>query len=155
MTNYYYKIFLEHKKKNPAKSPAPKNFWPFQYQFYMCNPIPTFTCIIEKANSNPKIKILNYIAPEKDRSKISSIMMPTDILKDSEIEFLFKKAKPEELMKMINLKSKTDFNKIKKMPISEKRKILSGIDETLRSYLPLRDTDKISVAKNSYSRRIN
>lgn len=155
MTNYYYKIFLEHKKKNPAKSPAPKNFWPFQYQFYMCNPIPTFTCIIEKANSSPKIKILDYVAPEKDRSKISSIIMPTDILKDPEIEFLFKKAKPEELTKMIKLKSKTDFNKIKKMSVSEKRKILSGIDETLRSYLPLRDTDKISVAKNSYSRRIN
>lgn len=155
MTNYYYKIFLEHKKQNPSKSPAPKNFWPFQYQFCMCNPIPTFTCIIENANSSPKIKILDYVTPEKDRSKISSIIMPTDILKDSEIEFLFKEAKPEELLKMINIKSKIDFGKIKRMSISEKRNILSGVDETLRSYLPLRDTDKISVARNSYSRRVN
>lgn len=27
MKNYYYKIFLEHIKINPRKTPAPKNFW--------------------------------------------------------------------------------------------------------------------------------
>lgn len=153
MDNYYHKIYLAHKKKNPAKTPAPKNFWPYQYQFYMCNPIQTFNCIIQNANLAPKIKILHYVKPEDDRSSLSSVIMPVDILKDSEIALIFNKAKPEEIKRMTNPAFKGDFAKIKKFTISEKREILVGIDEALRSYLPLRDTDRIAVARNQYKRR--
>jgi len=153
MKNYYYKIYLAHKKKNPAKTPAPKNFWPYQYQFYMCNPILTFASIIENANSNPKIKILHYVEPTINRSKLPSVVMPVEILKDAEITLIFRKAKYHELKKMIKPFFRGNFRDIKKVSISEKRKILTGIDERLRSYLPLRDTDKIAIAKKKYSRR--
>lgn len=153
MSNYYYKIYLAHKKKNPAKSPAPKNFWPYQYQFYMCNPIPTFTAVIQNANSVPKIKVLHYVKPDEDRSALSSIVMPAEILKDVEIALIFKKAKPEEIKRMTKSAFKGDFAKIKKLTIAEKREMLTGIDEALRAYLPLRDTDRIAIAKNLYSRR--
>lgn len=153
MDNYYHKIYLAHKKKNPVKSPAPKNFWPYQYQFYMCNPIPTFTCIVQNANSIPKIEITQYVEPDEDRSDLPSIVMPVDILKDAEIALLFKKAKPEELKKMLNPAFKGDITKVKRFSVAEKRELLTGINETLRSYLPLRDTDKISTARNQYKRR--
>lgn len=153
MANYYYKIYLAHKKNNIAKTPAPKNFWPYQYQFYMCNPIPTFTCIIQNANSEPKIKILNYVKPDEDRSALPSIIMPLGILKDEEVSLIFKKAKPYEIKRMTKSAFKGDFAMIKKFSIAEKREILTGVDETLRSYLPLRDTDRIAVAKKLYTRR--
>lgn len=62
MTNYYHKIYLEHKRKNPSKPqpPAPKNFWPYSYQFYMCNPIKVLNCIVKNANLTPKIEIDYY-----------------------------------------------------------------------------------------------
>ncbi len=39
------------------------------------------------------------------------------------------------------------------MTLPEKRKAFRGVDEKLRSYLPLRDTDKISESKSAYARR--
>lgn len=153
MTNYYRKIYLKHKKKNQAKTPAPKNFWPYQYQFYVCNPIPTFGCIIKDANSKPKIQVIHYVKPDVDRSNLSSILMPVDILKDDELASIFKKAKSNEIDKMLKPEFKGRIKKIEKLSIAKKRETLIGVDETLRSYLPLRDTDKISVAKNQYKRR--
>lgn len=155
MTNYYYKIYLAHKKKDASKTPAPKNFWPYQYQFFVCNPILIFSCIVENANSNPKIKVLDYVKPSEDRSKLESIIMPADILSDEELNILFKKAQKEELLKMIKPEMKNKIAKARFLSVSEKRDLFRGIDETLRSYLPLRDTDKISIAKNKYIRRIH
>lgn len=155
MSNYHYKIYLAHKKKNPTKNPAPKNFWPYSYQFYMCNPISTFACVIQNANTKPKIKVLHYIKPGEGRSALPSIIMPVEILKDVEIAIVFKKAKPEEIKRMTKPAFKKDFAEIKKSSITEKREILTGIDETLRSYLPLRDTDRISIAKKLYTRRMH
>lgn len=155
MSNYYSKIYLAHKKKNPAKNPAPKNFWPYQYQFYMCNPIPTFSCIVEGANSAPKIKVMHYIDPAEDRSKLPSVVMPPAILSDKEISIIFRKARSEEIAKMIKPELSPQLAKIRRLSTPEKRKLLGGIDEKLRSYLPLRDTDKISTARLKYTRRAN
>jgi hypothetical protein len=155
MTNYYQKIYLAHKKKNPGKTPAPKNFWPYQYQFYICNPILIFSCTVEKSNSSPKINIEYYLKPESDRSKEKSILMPANILNEDELKLLFKKAPKEELLKMVKEECKKDFKNFKKLSPKEKSEIFIGIDENLRKYLPLRDTDKIAIAKSKYSRRRN
>lgn len=155
MTNYYNKIYLAHKKKNPGKSPAPKNFWPYQYQFYVCNPILTFSCLINNSNSNPTIKILHYLEPSANRSKEESILMPASILNESEINLILRKAPESELRKMMKPGFSGNLKKARKLSLKEKQEIFIGIDETLRSYLPLRDTDKISTAKNNYSRRNN
>ncbi|TAD99797.1 MAG: MamI family restriction endonuclease [Bacteroidetes bacterium] len=131
MTNYYEKIYLSHKIKNPKKTPAPKNFWPYSFQFYMCNPIKILDCIVENANLNPQIIIKNYVSPLADRSKINSENMP--------IAFLNK----EELL-LISQKTQIDLDKINtKLPFLSEKQRLS---------LSLRDTDRISEAKQPYQR---
>jgi hypothetical protein len=153
MENYYRKIYLAHKKKTPTKTPAPKNFWPYQYQFYVCNPILTFSCTVKDANKNPRITIDHYTEPADDRSRTPSIMMPVEILTDGEVAMIYKKAQPSEIARMLKTSFRNEMRKIRSWTIEQKRERLEGIDETLRSYLPLRDTDKISTAKNKYSRR--
>lgn len=155
MTNYYKKIYLAHKKKNPNKTPAPKNFWPYQYQFYICNPILVFSCRVEKSNTSPKIKIEYYLDPATDRSNQESILMPANILNEKEIDLLFKKVPRAKLLKMLKSEYKDNIKKIKKLSLKEKQEVFIGINEDLRKYLPIRDTDKIATAKNKYSRRRN
>lgn len=155
MTNYYYKIYLEHKKRNSYKNPAPKNFWPYSYQFYICNPILTFCCIVHHANTKPEIEVKHYVKPHIDRSNIQSVLMPVEILKERELELIIKKAPKRELQNMI----KTAFLKKNKSPnfkhltFREKQQIFTGIDEKLRKYLSLRDTNRISTTKRKYTRR--
>jgi hypothetical protein len=153
LSNYYYKIYLAHKKKNPNKNPAPKNFWPYQYQFYICNPILTFSCLVKNANTNPKIEILHYVNPAVDRSTILSILMPTAILTEKELNLIINKASKKELQNMIRPSFLNKLSKIKSLSFQEKQGIFKGIDETLRSYLLLRDTDRIATAKIKYERR--
>ena len=152
MTNYYEKIYLGHKKVNQSSNPAPKNFWPYQYQFYICNPIQTFSCIVKNSGSTPKITIENYIEPGIDRSKIPSILMPAEILKEEEIDVILNKI-PDTILKRY-LVGFTTKKQVLSMSLKDKMKLFSnGINEELRAVLPLRDTDKISTAKSSYSRR--
>jgi hypothetical protein len=80
MENYYNKIYLEHKKKNSNKTPAPKNFWPYSYQFYLCNPVKVFDAIVEKANNNPEIEINLLVNPYTDRGILDTEPMPTSLL---------------------------------------------------------------------------
>lgn len=113
MTNYYHKIYLIHKKLNQDKTPAPKNFWPDQYQFYLCNPIQTFSAKIKDAyGENPKLDILKWIEPHVDRDTINSVIMPSLILKKVEFEILLKNAKRTELCK--NLVKDVSFDDFKK-----------------------------------------
>lgn len=130
MRNYYEKIYLGHKEKNSAKTPAPKNFWPYSFQFFMCNPIKTFSCIITNANTTPLILIDYFLDPKENRSSIESEPMPISLLKKEELTYLVTK---------LNLT---------KAQVKE----LSFIPENMRAYLSLRDTDTISEAKTPYIR---
>lgn len=76
MTSYFQNIFLPHTRRNPAKTPAPKNMWPYSFQFYMCNPLRTFHCIVRDALGNFQIDIKEYIEPDQDREGILPIRMP-------------------------------------------------------------------------------
>jgi len=135
MKNYYYKIYLEHIKKDPSKTPAPKNFWPFSYQFYLCNPIKTFSVLIKDYDKVPVIDIQKYIEPWVDRSTLESEKMPIWVLKKAEIN---------ELKSLIPISEQANFDS----EIS-----LWYISEKFRAYMPLRDTDKISSSKNPYERK--
>jgi hypothetical protein len=150
MDNYYHKIYLGHKTRDAAKNPAPKNFWPYSYQFYLCNPILIFSCLVKEANTKPKIDIQYFVEPAQDRSKIDSVIMPSNLLGDLEFDFILKTAEKSEILNMLNSEKIPDFTNMK---LVEKRKAFKGIDEKLRSYLPLRDTDKISESKSVYARR--
>lgn len=130
LANYYKNIYSEHKGKNSSKTPAPCNFWPYNYQFYLCNPILTFSCVVHNASLLPKIVIQHYVEPHIDRSSISSILMPLKLLEKAEQIMLFQNA---------NLPS------IKSLP--------KDVDEKLRAYLPLRVTREITSSRQEYKRR--
>jgi predicted RNA-binding Zn-ribbon protein involved in translation (DUF1610 family) len=130
MKNYYDNIYLTHKKNNANKVPAPKNFWPYSYQFYLCNPILTFSCLVHNAsNINMQIEFQTYIKPDADRLNISSVLMPINILKKSEKAII---------MDCLNIKKEEDLPEY--------------IDEKIREYLPLRDTDKGFTVATPYQR---
>ncbi len=155
MSNYYHKIFLEHRKQNADKTPAPKNFWPYEYQFYLCNPILTFSCLILNASTKPTMKIIKFVEPTADRSKLPSEIMPPELLNNNELDILLTKAKPAELRTWLSSSrvGKSILNDPSKFTQKEKKAIFTGVDEALRKYLPLRDTDRISVAKKAYTRK--
>lgn len=155
MTNYYEKIYLEHRKNNPSKTPAPKNFWPYQYQFYMCNPIPTFECWILDANSTPRIEIRNYVEPQADRTSLPSALMPTGLLKESEMDLILSRATPEQIVPLLTEEYGGSIPDFSQMTAAKRFAAFKGINENLRSYLPLRDTDRIAVSSAAYQRRRN
>lgn len=132
MTNYYYQIYLTNKNNNPKKVPAPQNFWPYKYQFYLCNPILTFSCLVKKASSKPEIIINHYIKPKVNRSNLDSVMMPTKFLN-----------KEEKLLVKDYLK------------IDNNQKLPTFIDENVRNLLPLRKITTGKTSKKSYSRSSN
>jgi hypothetical protein len=155
MSNYYYKIFLKHIEKNPSKTPAPKNFWPYSYQFYLCNPVKVFNCIVKNANVKPEIQIDYFVPPQQDRSKLQVEMMPIALLSLDEVKIM-RNVKKEIIEKLLVDMKYSDFVKListEKIDKSVLHKHLPFIDEITRSHFELRDTDIISVAKNKYSRR--
>ncbi len=156
MTNYYYKIFLEHIKLNASKTPAPKNFWPYSYQFYLCNPIKVFNCIITEANTNPSINIDFYVPPQTDRNNLESEKMPIELLSSAELKVIIDNINPSIIEPQLTSGTIDDLRKLinaKKLDRKELKSILPNINEETRSYFELRDTDIISTSANSYVRR--
>lgn len=152
MTNYYNNIYLAQKKAHPTKTPAPKNFWPYSYQFYLCNPINIFTCIINDANNKPTLKITKYIKPCTDRSTISPEKMPISLLNQSELEILCKPENKHVLLQEINEEQYEAL--IKAIKSKDKEKIstsLPFIGETTKLLLPLREDTTFDI-KTTYIR---
>ena len=153
MTNYYYKIFLEHINRNPNKTPAPKNFWPYSYQFYLCNPIKVFNCVVSNANTDPSIDIDFYVEPHQDRRILTPEPMPTSLLSVEEWDQLLDSA-PECTFNSQIIEGRSYAELIeKRQNKSEMVTILPFINESTRRFLELRDTDKVSESKAVYIRR--
>ncbi len=126
LKNYYEKIYkpkvnnLETRKG----SIAPLNFWPYQYNFYMSNPIRTFHATIDY--SKPKenaVDIDFYIEPNIDRNSLKSELMPSSLLRKDD-------------KKILGLDSNDKFTQI---------------TEKQRKNLPLKET-KWSTQKDEYHR---
>lgn len=93
----------------------------------MCNPIKTFECSIDREN----IVINHFITPDADRTNIESELMPINILKENEINILKKEI--------------SSFNE----------KNIKFINESMRNFLPLRDTDKkIKIIGNKTHKKL-
>ena len=88
MKHYYYKIYSDNLEKSPKKVPAPKNFWPESYQFYLSNPIKIFECVISSVNENPIIESIYFIPPSVNREELSSEILPKSILSKSELQLV-------------------------------------------------------------------
>src|SRR5207248_10870642 len=100
ISNYYYSIYLGHKKERPNESQAPKNFWQYSYQFYICNPVLVFSCTINDSLTNHFIAIERYTEPNVDRQKIDSVNMPPDLVKEDKLDTLLETAQVDELLKV-------------------------------------------------------
>lgn len=86
MEEYYYSIYEKNRTKNPKKVPAPKNFWPDSYQFYLCNPIKIFECHISSFNDSPVIENVTYLNPNLSRDSIVSEHLPKELLTKKELD---------------------------------------------------------------------
>ena len=155
MINYYHKIYLEHKTSNPTKTPAPKNFWPYSYQFYMCNPIKILSCIVKNANTKPEVIIEYFVEPSEDRGSLKSEPMPIKLLSKEELTLIAKS--PQLIMDSIsseNFLSEVMQELEKPKPNLSRLEILMPyLSENARMLLPLRETDKISESKLQYQRK--
>lgn len=153
LTDYFYNNY---KPKNDAnKTTAPMNFHPYKYQFYMSNPIKTFSCHIENIDTKkPKIKILHYIKPHIDRTKLPTENMPIDTLSKKELISFIDKAPFNKIvvpLLKVKLTKRELLNKIKTVKISEWNDIFKFIDEKAKKYLQMRDI-AIGANKTKYKR---
>ena len=132
MKNYYRNIYIPHVELTPTKTPAPKNFWPYSFQFFMCNPVRTFHAIVENAESDPRLDVLEYVDPAADRGAVTPLPLPLSVLNRSE---------------QGKLRSRLGDDGYH---VAEK----SGLDESLRLAMELRDTDHASPQAQSYRRGV-
>lgn len=157
LDEYYYNIYLEHIKLNPNKTPAPKNFWPYSFQFYKCKPLKTYESVISSANSNPTIKTLTFVPPTFDRAQLIAEEVPIEILDNEELQKLLK-CKEKELAKT-HKELLSYWNSL-----NQKQMRMKQYKETLYQKLPfipndyldcieLRDTSKATPHATKYTRR--
>ena len=130
MENYFERIYLRHIDSQPTKTPAPKNFWPYSFQFYMCNPVRTFHCIVTDALDDPHVDVLEYVEPLTDREDIEPVPMPLSVLNAQE--------------------KRQIWHEIGDSAFETARS--TGLDSNQRLSLGLRDTDHAAPQAGSYRR---
>lgn len=160
ISNHYYNIYLPKLQANQKTNPM--NLHPFSFQFYKCNPIKTFECIIKNIDTAPAIYINEeaYIKPTCERDdNIKPIPMPSSLLNDNEWNELVEKADFEidikplldgrslAQMKLSNL-TETQFAQLPKI---SKVKVLPYLDQKLRDLVSLRPI--ISVRQKKHYQR--
>lgn len=149
--NHYYNIYLP--KAQAGQKTNPMNLHPFGFQFYKCNPVKIFSCIIKNIDTEHEIIIDEdgYVSPESPRSSsIPSLMMPSRLLKKNEWEILLATADYDSEISPLMTES-IDISQFKKLSNTEKSRILPELDENLRSYIPLREI--ISIRQQSHYQR--
>ncbi len=107
-------------------------FQSFEIQFYLCNPILTFSCTVNKASTQPKISINYYLEPHVNREEIESILMPLNLLYSDE---------KQPIQNYLNLENSHYLPEL--------------IDEKTRNILPLIKINKGFTTKTSYARPSN
>jgi hypothetical protein len=137
ITNHYWNIYR--KKADKGENTNPMNLHPWSIQFYKCNPIKTFECIIRNVDDKASIEIVKYVEPNVDRNLLlETEPMPTTLLQKNEWDVLLKKASYKKLVPFLqNLElSEKEFLK---MRIGKKAAMLPFLNEELRNLIPLRD----------------
>ena len=130
MERYYRNIYVPNSERNSNRPPAPKNLWPYSFQFFMCNPVRTYHCIIRNATSDPEIDTLDYVEPTTDRAAVEPLPMPLGLLTRNEKHSLRQRIGGDAY------------------DIAE----TNGLNADQRLSLELRDTDHASPQNGSYTR---
>ena len=129
------------------------NLHPFGFQFYKCNPVQVFSCIIKNIDTDPRIFIDEdaYIRPEIPRTSLMpSLMMPSSLLKKGEWDILLEKADYKTEIQPL-MRNNIPLEHMKRLKPADKAFILPTLDERLRSYIPLREITSIRQ-RNHYQR---
>lgn len=95
----------------------------------MCNPVRTFFASVSNANVDPAITIHEYVAPDADRGKLLPVPMPWDVLNKDE---------QGAMTRLLG-------SRIAQVKVS-------GLSESDRSNLELRDTDRAVAHEKKYKR---
>ena len=157
LNDYYYNIYLEHIKLDARKTPAPKNFWPYSFQFYKCKPLKTYECLITDINTKPSIITTTYISPDMDRSSLTPEDVPTIILNNEELDIVLSHHSKDFATKHNSLISYWN-------SLTPKQRSTKVIKEKLYAEIPflphhyldcieLRDTSKAAPHATEYARR--
>ena len=161
MEGYYRNIYMEHRRATPDKTPAPKNFWPYSFQFYMCNPIKVFEATVDTTLGSTDVEIVSYVEPHVDRADLPSEPMPSTILTPAERQNLAACATLEQLRDAIdpgilgNARTMAESqlrNLLRTSSAARFTALLPWVGEDLRSVLTLRATDRIATAGTAYTR---
>lgn len=148
LTNHYENIYLPKIHDNAKTNPM--NLHPFSFQFYKCNPIKTFECVIKDIETNPSIVFNKYIEPSTERDAlVESEAMPSKLLKPEELYQLIETANFDDIAPLLTQPmSKYEF---KALTQQKKVQVLPYINEKLRELIPLRPI--ISVRQHSQYQR--
>lgn len=152
--NHYENIYLPKIRANQKTNPM--NLHPFSFQFYKCNPILTFSCIVKNIESNPVVCIDNtvYIEPHTERSIATpSLPMPSKLLKPGKGEWqaLIDNADFDTEIKPF-LKYDLTYRQFIALSDNKKQEALPFLTERQRCHIPLRDIISNRQA-NHYQRR--
>lgn len=149
--NHYYNIYLPKITNNEKTNPM--NLHPWGFQFYKCNPIRTFECLIRNIDTNAEVVINNYLEPNLERdNSIEPLPMPTSLLRPNEWQELLDKANfDEEIRPLLTSQaySRYDFERLAK---SRKESVLPFINEKLRGYISLRPINNAVRQRQHYQR---
>lgn len=148
MTGYYENIYKP-KLEQTGKQPAPKNFWPYSFQFYKCAPVRTMCTTVTDADTDPKINVDFLFDPSKDRSVLSSPSMPSAILNAEERKKL--QTFPSDLLEGCLVAGVTT-DEYRRASAKNLAGMLGPIPPDALAALPLRDTDKPVTQATAYRR---
>lgn len=149
--NHYENNYLP--KANAGLKTNPMNLHPFSFQFYKCNPVQIFSCVIKNIDTEPEILIdeNSYVTPETPReSMMPSLLMPSSLLKKNEWAIMLDNADYDnEILPLMS--EKMPIEQMKWLKLADKVSALPLLDEKLRSYIPLREITSIRQ-QNHYQR---
>lgn len=147
--NHYWNIYRP-KADNGGKT-NPMNLHPWMFQFYKCNPVMTFQCVIRDIDGNPSIEIGTFVAPEAERGEeLPSIPMPSSLLRDEEWEAMLSAANYEDDVRPL-FKRDVPRDEFDWMSARMKSGLLPFLDEKLRGFVPLRPI--VSTRQKNHYRR--
>ena len=148
--NHFHNIYLPKAKKGDKTNPM--NLHPDMFQFYMCNPVKTYECIIKDVDTEPKFDTRLFIAPNVERDmSINSELMPSELLSLKELQAMIKAADYQQDIVPL-LTAVITKKKLLKLCKKEIVAVLPYIDENLRQYIPLRDI--ISIKQHTPYQRV-
>jgi len=142
ISNHYYNIYRP--KADAGNKTNPMNLHPFSIQFFKCNPIKTFECIIHNIDTHPAIEISTFIPPSEERSEnLSSVDLPSNLLKADEWNILLQSVDFEADI-LPSLRMPMTKNDFQRLGIKDKMQYLPFLNEHLKELIPLREIRSIT-----------